>query len=170
MKRESTISMEKHAISLLVSNRPGVLIRIALVFSRRGYNLDSVVVSPAHHPEFSRMTIVASGDVETLAQIIKQLNKLVDVVHAKDHTGESMIEREIALIKVGCSEKQRTEVLRIIDQFAGESVDTTGQTITFQATGTSAELDRLEHMLDTFNIVESVRSGKLIIARGQDAT
>jgi len=82
---------EQHTISLLVANKPGVLIRIALVFSRRGYNLDSVVVSPTHQQQFSRMNIVASGDRETLTQIIKQLDKLVDVVHVADHTGRKSL-------------------------------------------------------------------------------
>jgi len=89
---------EQHTISLLVTNRPGVLIRIAEVFSRRGYNLDSVVVSPTHQPEFSRMNLVASGDREILSQVIQQLDKLVDVVHVADHTGEEIIEGEIAFI------------------------------------------------------------------------
>ena len=94
--------MKKHAISLYVANKPGVLIRISLVFARRGYNIDSLVVSGAHDPNFSQMNIEATGDEKTLDQILKQLNKLVDVVHAKDNTGEDVIAREFALIKVNC--------------------------------------------------------------------
>lgn len=161
---------EKHSISLLVNNRPGVLIRIALVFSRRGYNLESVVVSPTHHPEYSRMTIMASGDRKTLVQIIRQLNKLVDVINAVDHTGETMIEREIALFKVTCPPQRRTEVLQIADHFNCESVDLTEETMTFEATGSSDKIKALESMFDGFGIVESVRSGKLIMARGASTT
>ena len=161
---------EKHAISLLVNNRPGVLIRIALVFSRRGYNLDSVVVSPAHHPEYSRMTIVASGERRTLVQIIRQLNKLVDVIHAADHTGQNMIVREIALFKVSCSPAQRTEVLQIANHFKCTSLDLTGETMIFEVTGSSEKLTALEELFDGFGIVESVRSGKLVMARGSEAT
>src|SRR4051812_25185900 len=99
----------QHSISLLVNNRPGVLIRISLVFARRGYNIDSLVVSPTHNGKFARMNIVASGEPKTLEQIIHQLNKLVDVIHAKDHTGETVVEKELALIKVRCVPEKRTE-------------------------------------------------------------
>ena len=98
----------QHSISLLVTNKPGVLIRIALVFSRRGYNIDSLVVSPTHNGKFARMNIVASGEPKTLIQIIHQLNKLIDVIHAKDHTGETVVEKELALIKVRCAPERRT--------------------------------------------------------------
>src|SRR5210317_709067 len=89
----------QHTISLLVNNKPGVLIRISLVFARRGFNLDSVVVSPGMEERYSRMTITASGDPGALRRILQQLNKLVDVIHATDHTGERVVERELALIK-----------------------------------------------------------------------
>ena len=106
-----------HSISLLVANRPGVLVRIALVFSRRGYNIDSLVVSPTLDPNFSRMNIIAHGNPEILMQIIKQLEKLVDVVQAKDHTGTDAVEKELALIKVRCTAEQRTEILQLCDHF-----------------------------------------------------
>ncbi len=164
------ITDDRHTISLLVNNRPGVLIRIALVFSRRGFNLESVVVSPSHHPERSRMTLVASGDPATLDQIIKQLNKLVDVIHARDHTGDIIVERELALIKVSCSSEQRTEILQIADHFKCSSVDLTEETMTFQVTGSSEKLDAVHRAFDKFGIVESIRSGKLIMVRGSEAT
>ena len=161
---------ESHAISLLVSNKPGVLIRVALVFGRRGYNIDSLVVSPTHDPRFSRMTIVASGDLPTLWQIIKQLNKLVDVIHAHDHTGEIVVERELALIKVKCPADQRTEILQITEHFKGDTVDLTEDTIMIQVTGSSEMLDSMMVMLEKFSIIETVRSGKLIMARGHEST
>jgi acetolactate synthase-1/3 small subunit len=161
---------ERHTISLLVNNRPGVLIRIALVFSRRGFNLESVVVSPSHHPERSRMTLVASGDPATLDQIIKQLNKLVDVIHARDHTGDIIVERELALLKVQCSGAERTEILQIADHFRCDSVDLTETTMTFQVTGSSDKLDAVHRAFDKFGIVESIRSGKLVMVRGAEAT
>src|SRR6185295_19898434 len=101
--RSAGTRVNQHSISLLVNNKPGVLIRIALVFSRRGYNIDSLVVSPTHNGKFARMNIVASGEPKTLVQIIHQLNKLIDVIHAKDHTGETVVEKELALIKVRCA-------------------------------------------------------------------
>jgi len=161
---------EQHTISLVVNNKPGVLIRIALVFSRRGYNLESVVVSSAKDPRFSRMSLVASGDPKTLDQILKQLNKLVDVIHATDHTGHNKIERELAMIKIACTPEERTQILQITDHFKCESVDMTSGTMTFEITGSSAKLDAFLGMLDNFNVIESVRSGKLIMMRGREET
>lgn len=161
---------EQHSISLLVSNKPGVLIRIALVFSRRGYNLDSVVVSPTHRHEFSRMNLVASGDRETLSQIIRQLDKLVDVVHVADHTGEEIVEGEMAFFKVACPVEKRTELMQVADHFRARSVDLTADTITFEATGKSSKLNAFQLMLEQYGILESVRSGKLLMARGRKTT
>src|SRR5215831_14587236 len=105
-----------HTISILVRNKPGVLVRVALVFSRRGYNIESLVVSPdVANGQFSRMTITCSGDPETLEQIIKQLTKLIDVVHAIDHTGQAVIETEIAFVKLRCQIDERTEILQIVE-------------------------------------------------------
>ena len=101
-----------HTLSLYVNNKPGVLVRVALVFARRGYNIESLVVSPSVSGDFSRMTITCSGDPDTLEQIIKQLAKLIDVVHAVDHTGDHAYETEIALVKVRSRIDQRTQVLQ----------------------------------------------------------
>ncbi|MFQ3547924.1 MAG: acetolactate synthase small subunit [Termitinemataceae bacterium] len=161
---------EQHCISLLVANKPGVLIRIALVFSRRGYNLDSVVVSPTHETAFSRMNLVVRGNPETLHQIIKQLSKLVDVIHVADHTGEDIIEGELLYIKVACPSTHRTELLQIADHFRARSVDLTADSITFELTGKTAKLNAFQTMLEPHGILESVRSGKLIMARGRFAT
>lgn len=170
MAADTRNASQQHTISLLVNNRPGVLIRIALVFSRRGYNLESVVVSPAENPSFSHMSLVASGDPVTLDQIIKQLNKLVDVIHAIDHTGESMIECELALVKVRCTPDQRTAILQVADQFRAHSEDLTEQTITFEATGSTEQINAFQIMLTRYGTVEVVRSGKLFMARGEGST
>ncbi len=161
---------KSHSISLLVNNKPGVLIRIALVFARRGYNIDSLVVSPAHDEHFSRMSITASGDKKTLEQIIKQLNKLVDVLHATDHTTEVVIEKELALIKVECSTEQRTEILQISEHFKCQTVDITEKTLMLQSTGNSDKLDALHTLLSKYSILEMVRTGKIIMARGDTST
>ena len=160
----------QHTISLLVHNKPGVLIRIALVFARRGYNLESVVVSPGTDKKFSRMTLVASGEKKTLDQILKQLNKLVDVIHAIDHTGDITIEREMSLIKVNCPAEKRTEILQVADHFKGRSMDLADDTMTFEVTGTSDKLNALFLMMEKYGIVESVRSGKLVMMRGKTET
>lgn len=160
----------QHTISLLVHNRPGVLSRIAQTFARRGFNIDSLVVSEAHTEGFSRMTIVSTGDPATLDQIIKQLNKLVDCVHASEHTGGESVERELALIKVEATGDTRSEILQICDVFRAKTVDISEETLTLEVTGTTDKIDAIEKMLNRFGIREMVRSGKLIIVRGAETT
>ncbi len=160
----------QHSISLLVNNKPGVLIRIALVFARRGYNIDSLVVSPAHNGKFARMNIVASGEPKTLEQILKQLNKLIDVLHAKDHTGEASVEKELALVKVRCVPEKRSEILQIAEHFKSQTVDLSENTLMLQITGGTEKLDAAEAMLDKYGILEMVRTGKVIMARGESGT
>ena len=166
----STHNNQQHTVSLLVNNKPGVLIRIALVFSRRGYNIESVVVSPSNNPKFSRMTLMVSGEAETLIQIIRQLNKLVDVVHAIDHTGEVTLERELGLIKVNCPSEKRGEILQIADHFKCQSLDISEDTMTFEITGSTEKLNSFHTMLEKYGILESIRSGKLIMMRGKTET
>ncbi len=162
--------MESHTVSLLVNNKPGVLIRISLVFARRGYNIDSLVVSPGQDKNFSRMSITARGDRKTLEQIIKQLSKLVDVIHAQDHTGDVMVERELALIKLLCPSQKRTELLQISEHFKCQTVDITESTLMLQATGSSEKMDALMTLLQKFKIIEIVRTGKIFMARGVEET
>jgi len=159
-----------HSISLLVSNKPGVLVRISLVFSRRGYNIDSLVVSPTLDSDFSRMNIVARGNPDTLVQIIRQLEKLVDVIHAKDHTGESTVERELALFKVKASSETRTDLLQIADHFRAISLDMTENAMVLQVTGSSEKIDAIKTLLMRFGIIEFIRTGKVIMARGELTT
>jgi acetolactate synthase I/III small subunit len=160
-----------HTISILVRNKPGVLVRVALVFSRRGYNIESLVVSPdVANGQFSRMTITCSGDPETLEQIIKQLTKLIDVVHAFDHTGQAVIETEIALCKLQCKIDQRTEILQIAEQYSAKVVDYGPDSMILRVSGVSDKLDAFLSLLRPFNIVELVRSGKILMARGQATT
>ncbi|MFC1568799.1 acetolactate synthase small subunit [bacterium] len=161
---------QQHTISLLVNNKPGVLIRIALVFSRRGFNLESLIVSPDNNPKFSRMSLMASGDKESLDQIINQLNKLVDVVHAMDHTGDVCLERELALVKVNCPSDKRGEILQISDHFKCRSLDITEDTMTFEVTGSTEKLNSMHLMLDKYGILESIRTGKLVMMRGKTET
>jgi acetolactate synthase I/III small subunit len=160
----------QHSISLLVNNKPGVLIRTAMVFSRRGYNIDSLVVSPAHEGKYARMNITASGEPKTLEQILKQLNKLVDVLHAKDHTGETVVEKELALVKVRCTPEKRSEILQVAEHFKAQTVDLSGSTLMLQVTGGTEKLDAVEAMLDGYGIIEMVRTGKVIMARGEAGT
>jgi acetolactate synthase-1/3 small subunit len=160
-----------HTISALVRNQPGVLVRVALVFSRRGYNIESLVVSPdVTNGEFSRMTITCRGDLDTLEQIIKQLTKLIDVVHAFDHTGQAVIETEIALCKLRCKIDQRTEILQIAEQYSAKVVDYSPESLIVRVYGVSDKLDAFLTLLAPYSVVELIRSGKILMTRGLATT
>ncbi len=167
-----------HTISLLVRNKPGVLCRVAMVFARRGYNLESLVVSPAlwnandgtAPGEFSRMTITCSGDPDALEQIIKQLEKLIDVVHAIDHTGQAVIESELALVKMKAGLKDRTEILQVAENFKAKVVDYSAESMILRCAGETEKLDAFVGLLKPFGIIELVRSGKILMARGLEET
>jgi acetolactate synthase-1/3 small subunit len=164
------VPQQIHTISLFVNNAPGVLVRVALVFSRRGFNIESLVVSPGAEGRFSRMTITCSGEPEVLEQIIKQLAKLVDVVHAIDHTGKLAYETEIALIKIEAPLAERTEILQVAEHFKSRVVDYGSESMILQAYGSSEKLDALISLLRPYSISELVRSGKLLMARGKSTT
>ena len=159
-----------HTISVFVNNKPGVLVRVALVFSRRGFNIESLVVSPGAEGRFSRMTIACSGDPEVLEQIIKQLAKLVDVVHAIDHTGDESYEVEIALVKLACPLDKRTQILQIAEHYKARVVDYGPDSLILQAYGSSEKLNAFIELLRPFQLTELVRSGKLLMARGKRIT
>ena len=159
-----------HTISLFVNNKPGVLVRVALVFSRRAFNIESLVVSPGAEGRFSRMTITCSGDPNTLEQVVKQLAKLVDVVHAIDHTNDLAYEAEIALVKILCPLDERTQILQISEHYRARVVDFGAESLILQAYGSSEKLDAFIDLLRPFAIAELVRSGKLLMARGKRIT
>jgi acetolactate synthase I/III small subunit len=160
-----------HTISILVRNKPGVLVRIALVFARRGYNIESLVVSTdVADGEFSRMTITCSGDPVTLEQIIKQVTKLIDVVHAFDHTGQAVYETEVGLVKLKCAITERTEILQIAELYSAKVVDYGADSLILRIVGAKEKLDVFLDLLRTYQIVELVRSGKIIMTRGLATT
>lgn len=159
-----------HIISVRVHDRPGVLSRIAQVFARRGYNIDSLVVSSGHTKGFSRMTIGCEGDPQVLDQIIKQLGKLVDVVRAAEHEPEISVERELALFKVKGTAENRSEILQIVDVFRAKTVDICETSLVLEVTGTSDKLDAFEKILSDYGILEMIRSGIVAIARGAGPT
>ena len=160
----------KYTISIFVNNKPGVLMRLSQTFARRGYNIDSLVVSPAHNPEFSRITIVSQGAPGGFDQIIRQLNKLVDVVHAFHHVSQNSIERELALFKIGAVAQERADVFQIAEVFRVKIVDFTEESLVIEATGSTEKIDALEKILNPIGIIEMVRSGKVIMARGLEST
>ena len=159
-----------HTISLLVANKPGVLVRVAQVFARRGFNIDSLVVSATMNPKFSRMTITAQGDPGTLDQIIKQAGKLIDVIHSSEHTGIDSITQEFALVKVKYTSRNKAALLKLVKKFRATVEDDRQSTMIVGQTGTTQKLDEFEGLLKMFGVIEIVRSGKLVMAIGREAT
>lgn len=156
----------KHTISVLVDNKPGVLARIAGLFSGRGFNIDSLSVGETQDSTVSRMTIISHGDDAILEQITKQLNKLVDVIKVQDFSNKEFVERELVLIKVSCSRDNRPEIIEITDIFRAKIVDVSRNTLTVEATGAEKKVEAFIEMMKPFGIKELVRTGEVAIARG----
>lgn len=156
----------RHIISLLMENESGALSRVSGLFSARGYNIESLTVAPTEDPSLSRMTIVTTGSNEVIEQIIKQLNKLIDVVKVLDLNDGKHIERELMLVKVKASRQYREEMKRISDIFRGRIIDVSDNTFTIEITGSSTKLDAYIESLDKSAIVETVRTGASGIGRG----
>lgn len=160
-----------HTLSVYVSNKPGVLARISHIFARRGFNIDSLVVSSSIQGEYSRMTITSPGSREKLKQIILQLNKLVDVIHCIEHTGDDAVVREMALVKMAAkSSEDRTSVLQIAEHFRAKTIDLTHNSMILMITGTTSKIDAAMGLLELFEIVEVVRTGNVVMARGAEET
>ncbi|MGD8525902.1 MAG: acetolactate synthase small subunit [Thioalkalispiraceae bacterium] len=157
----------RHIISVLMENESGALSRVAGLFSARGYNIESLTVAPTEDPSLSRMTLVTIGSENIVEQIIKQLNKLVDVVKLDDITKGSHIERELMLLKVrATSSNQRDEMKRMADIFRGRILDVSEETYTIELTGTGDKLDAFINAIEDTDIIETVRSGATGISRG----
>jgi acetolactate synthase-1/3 small subunit len=156
----------RHIISLLLENEPGALSRVVGLFSQRNYNIETLTVAATEDPTLSRLTLTTIGHDETIEQITKNLNKLIEVVKLVNLSESSHIERELMLVKVKATGAQRAEVKRTTDIFRGQIVDVTGSTYTIQLTGTSEKLDNFIQAIGTAAIVETVRSGVTGVARG----
>lgn len=156
----------RHIISLLMENEAGALSRVAGLFSARGYNIESLTVAPTEDPTLSRMTIVTSGSDEVIEQIIKQLNKLIDVVRVLDFNDGRYIERELMLVKVKASGQYQDEMKKISEIFRGRIIDVSDNTFTIELTGASSKLDAYLESLDSESIIETVRTGASGIGRG----
>ena len=160
-----------HTISVLVENRPGVLTRVAGLFARRGYNIDSLAVAATSEPAISRMTaVVRASDEMVLQQICKQVGKLVDVISVNDHTDEAVVARELALVKVNCDENNRAEVIQIITVFRARTVDIADGEMVIEVTGSRDKIDAMLRLLDKYGILEMARTGEVILARGLQPT
>ncbi|MFT3990900.1 MAG: acetolactate synthase small subunit [Luteolibacter sp.] len=159
-----------HTLSILVNNQPGVLMRICQVFSRRAFNIDSLVVSEGRNANFSRMTIGISGDPEGLGQIIMQVNKLIDVIHCSEHDDEESVVKEMVMVKILADNSKRTQALQIIEHFGGKTVDLTPNSLIALVAGNSSKIDAAITMFSQFEIIETVRTGKVVMARGEQPT
>ena len=160
----------RHTLAVLVENNPGVLTRVAGLFSRRGYNIDSLTVGRTENPKLSRMTIVVAGDDLVLEQVTKQLNKLIDVIKINDITSEQYVDRELVLIKVGADPSVRGEIMQIVDIFRARIVDIGRKTLMIECTGDEGKINAVVESLMPFGIKELVRTGKVAMLRGQKST
>ena len=155
----------RHTISVLVENRFGVLTRVAGLFSGRGYNIDTLNVGPTQDPKLSRMTLVTHGDEATIEQIVKQLNKLPDVIKVQDfHAGEA-VDRELVLVKVGVDSKSRAEVMQITDIFRAKIVDVQPKSLTIEITGNGSKVEKFLDLMVVFGIQEISRTGQVALPR-----
>lgn len=160
------ITMErKHTITVLVENHFGVLARVSGMFSARGYNINSLCVGETEDPAISRMTVVVRGDDNVVAQIVQQLNKLVDVIEVFDLTKEKFVERELVLVKVRVTEGQRHEIVEMASIFRAKVIDVSFEYITVEVTGAEGKIAAFIDMMRPFGIQELVRSGEIAIAR-----
>jgi len=156
----------RHIISILIENEAGALSRVSGLFSARGYNIESLTVAPTEDPSLSRMTIVSIGSDEIIEQITKQLNKLIDVVKVVDLSEAPHIERELMLVKVRATGKDREEMKRVADIFRGHIIDVTETSYVIELTGDGAKLDAFLNAIDRALILETVRTGVCGIGRG----
>lgn len=155
----------RHIISVLVENKFGVLTRVTGLFSGRGYNIDSLNVAPTQDPTKSHMTIVTRGDDATVEQIVKQLNKLVNVISIRDFRDNEYIDRELVLVKVGVDSKTRAEVMQITDIFRAKIVDVQPETLSIEITGNESKVEKFIGLMNNFGIKELSRTGKIAMAR-----
>ena len=158
--------MSRHTLSVLVENKPGVLVRIAGLFSRRGFNIDSLAVGPTEHHEISRMTIVVNCEEHPLEQVTKQLNKLVNVLKIVELDTGFAVQRELILVKVRADTESRSRVLETVELFRAKVVDVALDAVTVEATGNREKLDALIRVLEPFGIKELVQSGMVAVGRG----
>jgi acetolactate synthase I/III small subunit len=160
----------KHTLSVLVENRPGVLSRVSGLFTRRGFNIDSLAVSPTEDPERSRMTITVDTSRFPVEQMTKQLDKLINVIKIRDLDPENAVERELALVKVRADVSARAGVIQLVEIFDARIVDVTADSLTIQVTGESEELVNFEQLLRPFGLIELVKTGVVALSRGSSAT
>ena len=160
----------KHVLSILVENKPGVLTRIAGLFARRGFNIDTLVVGPTDDPTLSRITLTLDGAMHPIDQVTKQLHKLVNVIKIRDLEPAETVSRELALFKVTADGVARGEVMQIVEIFRGKIIDVTRRSVIVEITGTWEKIEAFERMVRPFGLVEMARTGEIAISRGRSET
>jgi acetolactate synthase-1/3 small subunit len=160
----------KHTLSVLVENKPGVLSRVAGLFTRRGFNIDSLAVSPTEDADRSRMTITVDTSRFPVEQMTKQLDKLINIIKIRDLDPENMVARELALVKVKADATTRSEVIQLVEIFDARIIDVTPESLTIQATGETDELLNFEQLLRPFGLIELVKTGVVALGRGASIT
>ena len=160
----------RHVLSLLVENKPGVLARVAGLFSRRGFNIQTLAVGPTDDPTLSRMTITLDGARHPIDQVTKQLHKLVHVIKIRDLEPSETVARELALFKISTDDDTRTQVMQYVDIFRGNVVDVSKRSTTVEVTGPDDKIEAFERMVRPFGLVEMVRTGEIAVSRGRSAT
>ncbi|WP_018655357.1 acetolactate synthase small subunit [Actinomadura flavalba] len=158
--------MTQHTLSVLVENTPGILARVASLFSRRGFNIESLAVGTTEHPDISRMTIVVNVEGLPLEQVTKQLNKLINVLKIVELDPGSSVQRELVLVKVRADAETRSQVLETVQLFRAKVVDVASDAVTIEVTGTRDKLDAFLRVMEPFGIKEQVRSGMVAVGRG----
>src|SRR5215213_8453687 len=157
----------KHVLSILVENRPGVLARIAGLFSRRGFNIDTLAVGPTEDPEISRITLTLDGAVHPIDQVTKQLHKLVNVIKIRDMEPDQTISREMALFRVQATVENRAEIMEFAEIFRAKIIDVSRRTLTIEVTGTNEKIDAFERMIRPHGLIEMARTGEVAISRSR---
>jgi acetolactate synthase I/III small subunit len=166
----SGLTGRKHVLALLVENKPGVLARIAGLFSRRGFNIDTLAVGPTDDPDVSRITLTVDGAVHPIDQVTKQLHKLVNVIKIRDLEPEEAVARELALFKISADGETRGQVMQFADIFRGKVIDVSKRSITVEITGANEKIEAFEQAVRPFGLIEMVRTGEIAISRGRSAT
>jgi acetolactate synthase-1/3 small subunit len=160
----------KHILSILVENKPGVLTRIAGLFARRGFNIDTLAVGPTDDDRLSRMTLTLDGATHPIDQVTKQLHKLVNVLKIRDLEPDETLARELALFKISADGSSRTEVMQVCEVFRAKIVDLGKRSVTVEVTGTCEKVDAFERLVRPFGLIEMARTGEIAIARGRGET
>jgi acetolactate synthase-1/3 small subunit len=160
----------KHILSILVENKPGVLTRVAGLFARRAFNIDTLAVGPTDDPTISRITLTLDGAVHPIDQVTKQLHKLVNVLKIRDLEPGETLARELALFKLAVDGPQRTEVLQLAEIFGGRVVDVAKRSLIVELTGTDDKIEAFEALVRPFGLIEMTRTGEIAIARGRGET